>query len=80
MTRFCDRFHTEMMEFREQYLQTNDEDKKLQIYMKMNTYTTILSVPNRNRKSLINPIATLPSGAPDDTSDDTRELELRPKK
>ncbi|CAB4390877.1 unnamed protein product [Rhizophagus irregularis] len=70
-----------MLEFRNQYLQTNDQEERLQIYNKMNTYTKNLSVPDQNRKkTLIDPVAAISEGALAETSDDTRELKRRPNK
>ncbi|CAB4389905.1 unnamed protein product [Rhizophagus irregularis] len=69
-----------MTEFKDQYLATDDEITKSRIDMQMNNFSAqfkdifkrcIANIPRRD---------ILPLGVTEDTSDDAKELELRPKK
>ncbi|PKK77902.1 hypothetical protein RhiirC2_770790 [Rhizophagus irregularis] len=54
LTRICESFHEEMLDYTKQYLAADDEQSKIQIYKDM-------------RETM-------------DTSDDAKEIEMRPKK
>ncbi|CAB5382559.1 unnamed protein product [Rhizophagus irregularis] len=80
LTRISERFHDEMMDYTTQYLASDDKKTKSHTYKIMSDYTiryiegANLRVGDSKRSRI------LPPGVTEDTSDNAKELELRPKK
>ncbi|CAB4396471.1 unnamed protein product [Rhizophagus irregularis] len=81
LTSISERVYYEMMDYTNQYLASDDEETKSHIYKLMSNFTT--SIFNGSQKR-IRDIKKQPHlfspGVAVDTSDDAKELELRPKK
>ncbi|UZO29108.1 uncharacterized protein OCT59_022598 [Rhizophagus irregularis] len=80
LTRINERFHEEMMDYTNQYLASDDEKIKSDIYKIMSDFTIRFIKGSKGRVSDVKRACYLPPGATVDTSDDAKELELRPKK
>ncbi|PKC00046.1 hypothetical protein RhiirA5_428774 [Rhizophagus irregularis] len=80
LTNFSELFHYEMEGFIIQYLASEDKQNKTHIYKLMSDYTiSTFNGPTR-RSIYARRFKNYPPGASEDTSDDAKEREIRPKK
>uniref|UniRef100_U9TAC3 Uncharacterized protein n=3 Tax=Rhizophagus irregularis TaxID=588596 RepID=U9TAC3_RHIID len=84
LTRISEHVHYEMTDYTNEYLVSEDEKIKSDIYKKMSNFTTLMIDASKERisdsKRVCRRTNILPPGATSDTSNNAKELELRPKK
>uniref|UniRef100_U9UFP4 DUF8211 domain-containing protein n=3 Tax=Rhizophagus irregularis TaxID=588596 RepID=U9UFP4_RHIID len=84
LSTFCERVHDKMMKLTTQYLETDNEITKSKVYKTMSNYCTNIfeddNIRSNKHMRYGNQSHLNMFGVPVDTSDDAKELELRPKK
>ncbi|CAB4479750.1 unnamed protein product [Rhizophagus irregularis] len=84
LSTFCERVHDKMTKLTTQYLETDNEITKSKVYKTMSNYCTNIfeddNIRSNKHMRYGNQSHLNMFGVPVDTSDDAKELELRPKK